>query len=154
MIKIQHLKIFVLAVIAAFFSLVTLNNIVDYETNHWCVQSTLAMESVQASNVVWRAIQSPWVITSAYILIILVEATIALLCWLSVILMLLKRGGKRLGLLSLTLAFGLFMLGFVVIAGEWFYMWQHSALADMQQKAAVFAVVMLNSMLFVAYEEP
>lgn len=153
MIKTYYLKIFVLSVIAAFFSLVTYNNIADYETNHWCVQSTLTMESIQASNVIWRSIQTPGVITAVYLFIIVFEAIIALLCWLSVILMLLKRGGKGLGLLSLTLAFGLFMFGFVVIAGEWFYMWQHSILASMQQKAAIFALVMLNSMLFIASGE-
>lgn len=153
LLTIQYLKAFVVAVIAAFFSLIVFNNITDYETNHWCVQSVLGMEGVRASNVLCRAIQTPWMITSAYVLIIITEATIALLCWFSVILMLLKRDGRLLGLTGLAIAFGLFMFGFVVIAGEWFYMWQHAILAGMQQKAAIFSLVMLGSMLFVSSNE-
>lgn len=153
MLTISNLKILVIAVVAAFFSLIVFNNITDYETNHWCVQSVMGMEGVRASNVMWRAIETPWIVTSVYIFIIITEIAIALLCWYSVILMLLNRNGKIWGLLGLTMGFGLFMFGFVAIGGEWFYMWQHSTLAGLQQKAAVFSLVMLSCVLFVASKE-
>lgn len=142
-----------MTVIAAFFSLIVFNNITDYETNRWCVQSVLGMDGVQSSNVMWRAIQTSWIITSVYVFIIITESVIALLCWFSVILLLLKRDGIFFGLAGLSIGFGLFMFGFVVIAGEWFYMWQHPILSGLQQKAAVFALAMLGSMLFVASKE-
>ncbi len=69
MLTIQNLKAFMVAVIATFFSLLVFNNIGDYETNHWCVQSVLRMDNVNSLNVMWRAIQTPWLITSAYLFI-------------------------------------------------------------------------------------
>lgn len=149
----HYLKVFVVSIVALYFSFIVFNNLTDYETNHWCVKSVLGMEGVRAQDVLWRAVQSPKVVSSAYAAIITTEATIALLCWSSALAMLVKRRGKTLALVGLAIAFGLFMFGFVVIAGEWFYMWQHPILSGMQQKAAVIALIMLGCMLIVAQKE-
>lgn len=142
-----------LTVIAAFFTLAAFNNITDYATNRSDVDSVLTMEGITSTNVLWRAIQSQWIIASAYHLIIANEATVALFCWVSVILRLSKTDDRLIGLIGLTLAFMQFMFGFVVVAGEWFYMWQHPVLAGLQQKAAVLALVMLTSMIFISSKD-
>lgn len=82
-------------------------------------------------------------VTSIYIFIIVIEGLVSLFCWISVFLMLLKRNGWFFGFVGLAMAFGLFMLGFVVIAGEWFCMWQNPIFGSMQQKAAIYALMML-----------
>ncbi len=147
------LKALVVAVIAAFFTLIVFNNVTDYETNLLCVQSVLGMEGIQIRNVLWRAIESPGIITAVYVLIIVTEAIIAFLCWLAAILLFSGQGGKLWATLGLTLGFSLFMFGFVAIGGEWFYMWQHPTFAGLQQKAAIFALVMLGSLLFVTSKD-
>jgi len=143
------LKAFVLVAFAIFFSLLVFNNITNYESNHWVVKSVLGMEGVQDSAVTWRAIKAPWIVTPIYIFIIMIEAMVSVFCWISVFFMLVKRNGWFFGFAGLAMAFGLFMLGFVAIAGEWFYMWQHPIFGGMQQKAAVYSILMLASMLFV-----
>lgn len=135
--------------IAIFFSFILFNNLTDFETNHWCVKSVLAMEGIKSKEVLWRAIQTPWIVTLSYILIIITEATIAFLCWLSALLMLVKNKGKLLAQIALIIAFGLFMVAFVIIGGEWFYMWQHPILGGLQMKATIFALLMLCSLFFI-----
>ena len=85
MITKRNLKVMVVAIIASYFTLISFNNFTDYATNHWAVQNVLSMENVRANDVKWRAIQSAWIISSAFNLIIIIETVIALLCWLAVI---------------------------------------------------------------------
>lgn len=153
MLAIQYSKTVVVGIIAIFFTLLVFNNTTDYETNHWCVEYVFGMKDVRAPNVLWRAIQNPWIITLGYVFIIAVEATIASLLWIATFRFLKKRDGRSFGIAGLTLGFGLFMLGFVVIANEWFYMWQTPILAGLQQKAAIYSLLMLVCLMFVSSKD-
>jgi predicted small integral membrane protein len=146
-------KACILAVIAAYFLLIVFNNITDFDTNYWCVKSVLGMETIKSKAVLWRAIETPWIVKSVYVFIVSIEATIALLCSWSAILMLKKRNGKPLAALGLTLAFALFMFGFVTIAGEWFYMYMHPQLSNVVPKTTILALLMLVSLFFITSNE-
>jgi predicted small integral membrane protein len=67
--------------IALVTTLVVFNNINDYGSNFIFVQHVLMMDTVfPNSKEAWRAIRSPILHHAAYAAIILVEATVALLC--------------------------------------------------------------------------
>jgi predicted small integral membrane protein len=154
----QTIEIAVIASVALFFSFIVFNNLTDFPTNHWCVSQVLSMEGIRSVDVKWRAIHQPQIQIAAYLLIIIIEACIALLCWISIWMALRDTktapqkflSGKPFALLGLTSAFMLFFVGFVVIGGEWFYMWQHPILNNLQVKAAVFSLVMWGSLTFIS----
>lgn len=115
------------AVAGVYMALVAFNNVTDYGSNHAFVQHVFAMDTTfGAPSAAWRAITSPALVTVAYVLIIAWEALTAVVllaglgAWLS--------GRSRLGSLLSGTGFGmqvlLFGLGFIVIGGEWFLMWQ------------------------------
>jgi predicted small integral membrane protein len=113
------------ATTGVYMALVVFNNITDFDTNRAFVVHVLAMDTTfKSPDTMWRAIASPGLALTAYILIIAWEAVAAVallagfVAWL--------RGGPakqltNVGLLMMVLLFG---LGFIVIGGEWFQMWQ------------------------------
>jgi predicted small integral membrane protein len=149
----QYLTAVVVACVASYFSLIAFNNVTDFETNHGLVKAVLNMEGVKTQNLLWRAIESPALVKAAYLIIIATEVVIAILAWFSVILKLLGRGAKPFGMVALALAFTLFMFGFVVIGGEWFYMWQNPVVSGLVSKATILALLMLAALMFVIGEE-
>lgn len=151
MVSIRSLQIVVLAFIAAFFTIIVINNITDYATNHWCVAHVLSMEGVHSQEVKWRAIENPKLQNAAYVIIIFMEYLISGFCWAAVFQMAdYKKAvrGKALGFIGLVMGFALFFGGFVVIGGEWFYMWQSPILGTLQTKATIFSLVMLAGIIF------
>jgi len=129
--------------VAAYFSLVVFNNVTDFETNHWFVKTVLGMEGVLSEDVLWRAITAPWMILTAYIVIIACEAVIALLLWCAAIQLFRGRDGRSAAMFGFGLAFCLFMAGFVVVGGEWFYMWSHPRVSGAVTKATGLSTLML-----------
>ena len=116
---------------ALYFTLVALNNILDYGTNKQFVEHVLAMDTTfKDPDVMWRSIESPTVVTIAYVAVIAWETLtaavliIALVTWL-------RRGqaekALRLSVLGWIMVVLLFAGGFIGIGGEWFQMWQSSA---------------------------
>ncbi|MFE0425799.1 DUF2165 domain-containing protein [Streptomyces sp. NPDC058953] len=123
------------AVVAGYMALVAFGNITDFGTNREFVRHVLAMDTTfRDEDVMWRAIESRTVADIAYVAIIgweTLTAAVLLLAtgyWVKGIR---RDGGARrrarrastLGLVMVVLLFG---LGFVVIGGEWFQMWQSS----------------------------
>ena len=126
-------KTALVASIAVFFALVAFGNITDYQTNAVFVRHVLAMDSIfPDSHVHWRAITSPVLVTGAYILIIAWEAATAIVLAYATARLLAASGrgstafavAKGPAVLGLTMALLLYGLGFSVIGGEWFAMWQ------------------------------
>ncbi|MEU3597698.1 DUF2165 domain-containing protein [Streptomyces sp. NPDC006798] len=122
------------AVVAAYMALVAFGNITDFGTNREFVRHVLAMDTTfRDEDVMWRAVESRTVADIAYVAIIVWETLTAAVLLLAAGYWArgLRRGGDRrrarrastLGLLMVVLLFG---LGFVVIGGEWFQMWQSS----------------------------
>lgn len=108
------------------------------------------MDSISDAHVRWRAISSPSLLHAAYIAIIVWEILTATVCITGSFLVL-KRTffAVKIATLGLVMGFFLFMVGFVTIAGEWFYLWD-SAAAPMHTKAIVFSLLTGSAACFVA----
>ncbi len=148
-------KIALVWAVAFFSTLVVCNNVTDYDSNYQFVVHVLKMDTTFPDNRgMWRALDSPFVHHALYGLIILVEAVVAVLCWL---------GGWRLfrsvrdpadfnrakgiAILGLTLGILLWFSGFITIGGEWFLMWQ-SDVWNGQQAAFRLVVVLGLTLLY------
>lgn len=129
---IRYSKIAFVAAIALFASLVAFGNITDYASNFAFVQHVLQMDSLfPTATIRYRAVESPLLHHSAYIVIIVLEALTALLCWIGAY-RLLKRvkspahdfnRAKNIAICGLSLGFLVWQVGFMSIGGEWFGMW-------------------------------
>jgi predicted small integral membrane protein len=83
MLAIRLAKIFMVAAIVLFASLVTFGNPTDYGINFAFVQHVLSMDSIFPSSTIgYRAITSVALHHAAYAAIIAAEAVTALLCWI------------------------------------------------------------------------
>lgn len=113
--------------------IVAFGNVTDYDSNFQFVKHVLSMDTTFPGNaLMYRAITADSVHHIAYILIIIVEWMIALAC--------LYGGGrmfkhikadaaifhrsKKWAFTGLLLGLSVWFLGFQVIGGEWFAMWQ------------------------------
>ena len=113
-------------------SLVVFGNVTDYGTNLEFVQHVLAMDTIfRSSTIRYRAITDPSLQQAAYLLIIVTEAAIAVLCWLGAyrLLRVIRADlhtfnrAKTMSVAGLTLGILLWQVAFMTIAGEWFGMW-------------------------------
>ena len=150
------------ASVAALFTLVAFGNVTDYGSNFAFVQHVLAMDTTFGSpGVMWRAITSPAVHHAAYVAIIGWQAGTAALLWVGVARLWRTRRGAAAAwnaargpaLLGLTAGMLLYGLGFLVIAGEWFAMWQ-SRQWNGQANAAIFLTFIGLALLHLSAAEP
>lgn len=145
----RYSKIALVWSIAFFTSLVVLNNTTDYGSNYGFVSHVLKMDTTFPDNAgMWRAIESPFLYHMAYILIIIVEAVVAILCWVGGFRLLKSvqnaeefNQTKSIAVIGLTLGILLWFTGFFTIGGEWFLMWQ-SKIWNGQQAAFRLTVIL------------
>ncbi len=144
-------KTVMVATIALFFVFAAFTNITDYQTNFNFVKHVLSMDTTfHSSHVMWRRITNSTIQTAAYWLIISWEAATGII--LSVAACKIQSQQKNsLAILGLTMGFCLYILGFVVIGGEWFCMWE-SKQFNGQTTAILFSCIILLVLLFVASE--
>lgn len=116
------------AITAVHIGLVAFGNITDYDTNHAFVQHVFAMDTTfKSPNMMWRAITSPGLVTTAYLLIIAWETLTALVMVAAVVAWIRRAEvARRLSALGWLMEATLFGGGFIAIGGEWFQMWQSS----------------------------
>ena len=146
-------KILLVWAVALFVSLVVFNNLVDYSSNHAFVAHVLRMDTTFPDNqAMWRAVDSAFLHHAFYWLIIVVEAAVAVLCWLGGFRLLRSRiqvpgfnGAKGIAIAGLTLGIVLWFSGFMTIGGEWFLMWQSDTWNG--QQAAFRLIVILGIVL-------
>jgi predicted small integral membrane protein len=140
-------KIALVAAIGLLASIIVLNNTTDYYTNFQYVYHVLSMDTIfPDSTLTWRAIRTPVLQHAAYVLIIATEAAIALLCLVGAgqLLQALQAPGdtfnrtKNIAIYGLTLAFLFWFVGFMVVGGEWYAMWQS---ADWNGQPAAFKFI-------------
>jgi predicted small integral membrane protein len=150
-----------IAYIGAFGLLVAFGNITDYSSNFAFVQHVMSMDTIfPESRLRYRAITSPALHHAAYWVIILGETLTGLLC--SVGALRLFRclqsdaasfhRAKSMAALGLAVAFTVWFLGFIVIGGEWFAMWQ-SAQWNGQAAATRFLIPVGTTLLLLAHRE-
>jgi len=154
-------KLVMVAGLAGFAGLVTLNNLVDYGSNFAFVRHVLSMDTTFPGNALTgRAITAPALWHAAYILIVALEALtcLAFACGAFAMARHLRghpaefRRALRFVWTGAGLAFLLWFIGFMVVGGEWFAMWQ-SRDWNGQQAAFRFYVTAMLVLLVVALPE-
>ena len=149
------------ALSAALFGVLTgVNNILDYPVNFAAVQHTLMMDTTYPDhNSMWRAVEAPVLHHLAFSLIIATELAIgALGFWGALELWQARRNAalfnkkKTKVVWALTLGVMLWFTGFIVVAGEWFLMWQ-SQEWNAQQAAFRFLAPFLLGLIFLAQKD-
>jgi predicted small integral membrane protein len=115
--------------------LIVFGNATDYYTNYYFVEHVMKMDTIfPNSKIHYRSINSPIIYNAGYIFIILMETVMAFCClkgsWL-----LFKHlksdaltfhAAKNWAVAGLIIGIIIWFLGFEVVGGEWFAMWQSS----------------------------
>ena len=113
--------------------LIVTGNITDYYSNYFFVAHVLKMDTTFPGNHLhYRSINIPFLFHAGYILIILLEASMAFCCIKGSWQMFknLKRDGaafhasKNWAVAGIIIGILIWFVGFEVIGGEWFAMWQ------------------------------
>lgn len=151
-------KAAIVAALAAFALMVAYNNVFDYDSNYQFVRHVLSMDTIfPDSTLRSRAIDSETMWRAAYALIIAAEALCGLLLALGAAALLLRlrapaksfNRAKSLAVAGLTIGFGLWFFGFIVIGGEYFAMWQSNTWNG-QEGAFRFVTVILGGLIFLS----
>jgi predicted small integral membrane protein len=145
--------------VAFFASLVVFNNLTDYDSNYAFVHHVLKMDTTFPGNrAMWRAIDSPALHHASYWSIILIEAAVAVLCWVGGFRLFRSVGdagrfsrAKGVAIAGLTLGLLLWFTGFITIGGEWFLMWQSTV---WNGQAAAFRLVVILGIVLLYLVQP
>ncbi|MFI5303671.1 MAG: DUF2165 family protein [Nitrospiria bacterium] len=128
-------KTFLVAVAGLYLGLITVNNLIDYDSNYEFVRHVLSMDNTFPDNrLMGRAINSPFVHHVLYLIVIVWEGLAALLCWIGTFFLIKNirsdrkefNRSKSVATIGLSLSLVLWLFGFLVVGGEWFLMWQSS----------------------------
>ena len=151
-------KIFLPLCLALFCLLVAFNNLTDYGTNYLFVQHVLSMDTTFPGNaLMYRAVTSPLLWQIAYALIIIAEGVTGVLYLAGAIRLFQLREApaivfntaKAYIVAASLLAFLVWFVGFMVVGGEWFAMWQ-SQTWNAQDAAFHFYMTVLGVLIFVS----
>ncbi len=157
MIEARLVKVVMVGSLTVFALLVAFDNLADYDTNYAFVRHVLSMDTTFPGNaLLYRQITSPALWQAGYALIILGEGLtgLALAAATAVLLRHLRseaahfNRGKRLFMIGAGLGFLVWFLGFMVVGGEWFQMWQ-SREWNGQEAAFRFYITILAVLIFV-----
>jgi len=157
----RDIKTLMVAGLALYPLLVAFGNITDYGSNYVFIQHVLSMDTTFPGNkLMYRAITSPVLQNLGYALIIAGEAACGLVLAWAAITLFRARGGtpqefaaaKLWVALGGLLGFLVWFVGFLVVGGEWFAMWQ-SPTWNGQEAAFRFVVSIMVVVLFVMQGE-
>jgi len=161
MIATRYAKIVMMLGLALFGLVVAYDNLIDYGSNFAFVQHVLSMDTTFPDNVLMgRAITSPVLHHAGYWLIIAAEALTGLsflACAYRLLRNLRASAGdfhraKSLGVVAATIGFATWFIGFMVVGGEWFAMWQ-SHIWNGQEGAFRFYMTMLVVLVFLLQKD-
>lgn len=143
--------------------LVAIGNTTDYYSNYLFVEHVLKMDSTfPKSTIHYRSINNPVVFHAAYIVIILLETAMAFCClkgaWLLFRNLRKDRqsfhAAKNWGTAGITIGIIIWFLGFEVIGGEWFAMWQSSSWNGLAAAERIVSFLMLTLIFLHLREGP
>ena len=141
----RYAKMVMSLVLAAFCLLVTFDNITDYGTNYLFVQHVMSMDTTFPGNaLMYRSITNPELWRAAYAAIIAAEGINGILYLAGAIRLFQARNApaaefnraKTYVIAASALAFLVWFFGFMVVAGEWFAMWQSATWNDRKPHSA------------------
>lgn len=136
--------------------LIVIGNITDYYSNYFFVEHVLKMDTTfPDSHLHYRSIHTPFLFHAGYILIILLEAFMAFCCIKGAWQMFrsLKKDGvvfhasKNWAVAGITTGILIWFVGFEVIGGEWFAMWQSAAWNGLVAAERVLGFLILTLIL-------
>lgn len=160
MLMVRLSKLVMVAGLSLFALLVALDNVTDYGSNEAFVRHVLTMDTTFPQNTLrWRAVTDPGLQTAAYWAIIAAEALTAVLFAAAALGMATRLRAPKAQFRAATywmaagtaVAFALWFIGFMVIGGEWFLMWQ-SPTWNGQQAAFRFYLTVLALSIYVMLE--
>jgi len=158
MLIMRFAKVALVAAVGAFAFIVAYDNIVDYDSNYEFVRHVLSMDTTFPHNALThRAITDPRMWSAAYAVIIAAEALTSFLLIVGAVALLMRlkacaeqfNRAKVWAIAGLTVGFGLWFFGFLVVAGEYFAMWQ-SQIWNGQQAAFRIAALILGVLIFLS----
>jgi predicted small integral membrane protein len=126
-------KIISVAAIGLMAALIVTGNITDYSTNYFFVEHVMKMDTIfPESHVQYRSIHSAAIYHTAYAFLILLEAVMCFCClkgsWKMFISLkkdtVVFHAAKNWAVAGIITGILIWFLGFEVIGGEWFEMWQ------------------------------
>jgi predicted small integral membrane protein len=142
--------------------LVAIGNTTDYYTNYLFVEHVLKMDTVPNTSIHYRSIDETILFHAAYIVIIVMEIGVAFCClkggWL--LFRNLRKNAqsfdaaKNWGVAGITIGITVWFLGFEVIGGEWFAMWQSSTWNGLAAADRILSFLMLTLILLHLREQP
>ena len=145
--------------IGVFACLVSLNNILDYQSNFEFVRHVLSMDTTfEGNKLMNRAIETSYLHHIAYAVIIFLAAAIGLINLVAAGLMISAirtsdsmrfSRAKGVAIIGLTIGFILWFGGFMIVGAEWFLMWQ-SPSWNGQTAAFRFSSIILGSLIFLS----
>lgn len=150
------INIILVGSIALFFSIVALGNITAFQDNWIFVQHVLSMDTTfKTPALMWRAIDNPSLQKLAYLFIIFWQLLTASICWIGGFKLIRNikvdpkqfHCAKDIAFIGLFLGILLYLVGFIIIGGEWFAMWQ-SQHYNAQAAAGLFASLMMLVLIF------
>lgn len=143
-------KLAMLAGIGMYYILVVLGNLTDFGMNYEFVRHVLLMDStIPGNHEMWRAVKSPILHLAFYWSVIVWEAATMVLIWWGLVALLRAVGRptevfnaqKSIAVVALTFSLLMWLVGFLVIGGEWFTMWQSRDWNGQQEAFRMFVVV-------------
>ncbi|HXL64514.1 MAG TPA: DUF2165 domain-containing protein [Xanthobacteraceae bacterium] len=161
MMSLRIAKILLVGALAFYACIVAYDNIIDYGSNYQFVRHVLSMDTTFPGNaLIHRAITNERVWSKVYALIIAWEwLTSALLAIGALALLVRLRApaaifnrAKTWAVAGLLAGFGLWFFGFLVVAGEYFAMWQ-SQTWNGQEAAFRLTMVIIGVLIFVGLPE-
>jgi predicted small integral membrane protein len=121
------------AAIALMALLIVIDNTTDYITNYQFVEHVMKMDTIfPGSSLAYRGVNSIFLYHAGYILIIALEALMAFCCLKGTWALYknlknsaaLFHASKNWAIAGITIGIIIWFLGFEVVGGEWFAMWQ------------------------------
>jgi predicted small integral membrane protein len=140
--------------VALFFMITVFNNITDYDNTFLFVQHTLSMDTTKLNpNFMWRAIENPTVQHLGFVSIIGFQSAVAILCCWSLINIIVRpsmslSAATQPAILGITLAFVLYALGFIIVAGQWFMM-RESATWNVGPSVHIFITFIVSALIVI-----
>jgi predicted small integral membrane protein len=154
MLMIRLSKLVMVAGLALFALVVALDNVTDYGSNEAFVRHVLMMDTTFARNTLrWRAVADPALQSAAYWLIIAAEALMGMLFAAAALGMAMRLRAPKTQFRAATswvaagaaVAFVLWFIGFMLIGGEWFLMWQSATWNGQQAAFRIYITILAVS---------
>ena len=151
-------KVLLIGALASYAFIVAYDNVVDYDSNYEFVRHVLSMDTTFPDNALMhRAITDKSVWSAVYAVIIGCEWLTCVLLVIGALALLARlrapaagfNRAKAWAIAGLIVGFGLWFFGFLVVAGEYFAMWQ-SQTWNGQRAAFRMTMVILGVLIFVS----